>query len=567
MEHLRLLGARLRVLYFGTCLLLFVIVLRLIYLQIYLNDLFFSKAQKNFLRIEHVSAPRGNIIDENGVLLATNRPITYLMWQGTGKKNFDDDQITTLTALATIFNVPFLENAELLTAEKRNQSYTLMRSLTFDQLSKVIEQFPHHPNLKLITHYERYYPHNTIASHILGYLGGIDLEITGKMGLEKLYEESLKGIPGKRLKKINSRGHQLAQEEINRALAGHTLHTTINFSLQKIVEELFPLDFAGTVIIMDPKNGGIQALISRPHFDPNIFLNPLDAQTWAELQINNPFLNRACNACYPPASLFKLITFAAALETRLITPEQTWYCCGYTTFAGRQYHCHCHEGHGALNTREALAKSCNIPPFEIGKRIKIDTLADYAHRFGLGKSTNSPFPEKQGIVPSTRWKRLVKHEAWWAGETLSAAIGQSFTLVTPIQIACMISAIGEGYLVTPRILIDQPIEKRPLEISELTRNFLKKSMQSVIAQGTGQTLNRLHDMVIYAKTGTAQTSSLEKRDHGKQYQEHAWFVAYIHYKNYAPMTLVILIEHARSSSVATALAKKILMRYCKEVSQ
>ena len=221
------------------------------------------------------------------------------------------------------------------------------------------------------------------------------------------------------------------------------------------------------------------------------------------------------------------------------------------------------SGHGLLNIEQSLAHSCNILFYETGKKISIDLLANYAHRFGLGEKTNIMFAEKEGLVPSTAWKRRVKNERWWPGETLSVAIGQSYLLATPVQIARMISSIFTGQLVTPRVLMNEPINKQPLAISLETRKFLQQSMQKVVHQGTGQKVKTIKDIKIYAKTSTAQTSSLEKRDWGTEYMEHGWFVAYFSYKDYKPLTLVILVEHASTSRVPAGIAADFLREYKK----
>ena len=308
------------------------------------------------------------------------------------------------------------------------------------------------------------------------------------------------------------------------------------------------------------------ALLSRPSFDPTVFLEPLDHAQWLLLQEKQPFLNRAFNACYQPGSIFKLVTTSAALEHNFIDPNNSWYCCGYVEFGQRQYGCANHNGHGWLTAEQSLAKSCNTMFFEIGKRISIDLLADYAHRFGLGRKTNMVFAEKEGLIPTSAWKKQVKHEKWWPGETLSAVIGQSYLLVTPIQVARMISAIFSGYLVYPRVLFEEPVIKEPLGIKQETRKFLQQSMLKVVESGgTGQQVGRLKNIKIYAKTSTAQTSSLDKRDLGNAYLEHGWFVAYFSYKDEKPMTLVILMENVGSARVATDVAKQFLFEYRKLV--
>jgi penicillin-binding protein 2 len=327
-----------------------------------------------------------------------------------------------------------------------------------------------------------------------------------------------------------------------------------------------PLDQSGACIILDPKTGAIKALVSRPSFDPSIFLSSISSQNWKDLTINNPFLNRAFNACYPPASIFKLVTASAALEQGLITPETTYNCKGFITFKGRRYYCSRRWGHGLLDIKESLAYSCNIMCYEIAKKISIDTLADYAFRFGLGEKTNIIFPEKEGIVPSNDWKMYTQGQRWWKGETLSAAIGQSFLLTTPLQVACMISALFEGYLVKPHILQTHDIETKPLRISQSTRQFLQECMESVITEGTGRNINRLKSVTVYAKTGTAQTSS--KQNKKEDYSCHAWFVSYFYYNenNPQPLVMVVLIEKVSGSRAATNIAKKFLIDYikCKE---
>ena len=310
---------------------------------------------------------------------------------------------------------------------------------------------------------------------------------------------------------------------------------------------------------MDPENGDLQAVVSRPSFDPSLFLESISNQTWHELQKNNPFINRALNP-YPPGSIFKLVTVSAALESKLLDPERMWHCKGYVIFSNRKYWCHHRWGHGELNTIQAVAQSCNVLFYEIGKRIDIDLLAQYAHKFGLGEPTGTLFPERKGIVPSREWKDETKGEPWWPGETLSVTIGQSFLLSSPLQIARMIASIFTGYLVKPRILQHEPIESVPLTMKQETIDFLQRSMKWVVKRGTGKRVN-VKDIKIYAKTSTAQISDFSKRKLGTEFLEHAWFVAYVQYKEYKPLVLVILIENAGTSKVATLIAKQFLLEY------
>ncbi len=523
-------------------------------------------SQKNFLRIEKIPPPRGNILDTHGTLLATNRPVASIYWQGTNKPTLDEEQLKTIGIIDAIVGTDFLNTtslANIRTSERLGRKIVLAQDLSFEQLSKIAEQISTSENICLTTHFKRHYPHGSLASHLVGYLGHVNYEPEGKMGLEKVLEDSLKGHDGRVMKIINSLGKNLAIKELEQAAAGQDIRTTLDINLQKMAEDLFPEDLAGTIIIMDPSTGALRALVSKPDFDPNIFLNPINTEQWKDLETKKAFLNRAFNACYPPASIFKLVTMSAALEKHIIDPDSMIYCRGYYKFGNHQHWCKNHAGHGHLTVKEALAKSCNILFYHIGKQLNIDTLANYAHRFGLGTKANMLLTNNQGLVPTSSWKITTKGERWWPGETLSAAIGQSFLLATPIQIARMIASIFEGYLVTPRLLESEEIEKSPLEIGKPTREFIKDSMKWAIKIGSAMTLSKLVDFELYGKTGTAQTSSLALQEKTNKYLEHAWFVTYFKYKNQKPLTMVVLIEQTGSSSAATSVARKLLIAYKK----
>ena len=199
--------------------------------------------------------------------------------------------------------------------------------------------------------------------------------------------------------------------------------------------------------------------------------------------------------------------------------------------------------------------------------MKVDQIAHYARLFGLGEKTGIIFHEKEGLVPTSTWKLETKGERWWPGETLSVAIGQSFLAVTPIQIARMISSIFTASLTKPRILIDEPIQQQPLNLKPETLEFLQESMRAVVTKGTGHRVSHVKNIEIYAKTSTAQVSGLQKRNLDTSYLEHGWFVAYFRYKEYKPLTLVILIEHTGSSRVPTITAKNFLIAYKKVMDQ
>jgi penicillin-binding protein 2 len=540
---------------------------RLIHLQVHLSKKLYSRGQKNFLRINKIQPTRGNIVDINGKLLATNKPIHNLYWTGKGKPTLSEKDLDDLYLLERIIGKQITDEETLekiKIANKYNKKFLIAAEITFEQLSKIEEQFDKNSSILIETSFKRFYPYQSFASHTLGFLGRMDINNMGKMGLEKLLEGSLKGKDGAMAVKINSFGTQLSQTIVQNSLAGKNIKINLDIELQEIIENAYPKDSTGCFILMDPCDGSVLALLSKPNFDPNIFLSPISKPEWDELQENNPFLNRAFDATYPPGSIFKLVTMSLALENKIVTQNDTCHCCGYLTFAGRKYYCHNHDGHGLLNAQQVFEQSCDIFFYKIAKKMDIDHLANYANRFGLGQKTNIIFPEKLGIIPTKAWKKKNMGERWYTGESLSASIGQSFITVTPMQAARMASSVYTGYLVNPRILEQEPIIKSPLNISNATLKFLRQSMKGVVTHGTARSINRNKDFEIYAKTATAQTSDLTKRDLGERiYREHKWLIGTFKYKNNKPITFVVLVEHAESPTVTKEAANYLLTEYKK----
>lgn len=545
---------------------IFILACRLFYLQFILTNHLEVLSEKNFARNHDVKPFRGLIVDSQNRPLASNQSINNLIWQGTGQNRLTEEQKKLIKKLEEIIELINKENISV--TEKYSKELIIAKNIPRKTLFKILQLFSGHPNLKISNNIQREYPHGCLASHIIGYLGLADS--SGKMGLERICESLLAGSYGKNKLTINAFGALIDSNQLTPAKEGENIKITININLQQIAEELFPVNISGAMILMDPTNGDLCTVISRPNFDPNLFLEPITNKQWQELTATGPFINRAFNATYPPASLFKLITIAAALEEGIITTDQEWTCYGYTTFAKRRYHCSRHHGHGRVNTKQALAHSCNIPFFNIAQNISIDTLSLYAHKFGLGEPTGIFMDEKSGLIPNNKWKIITKKERWWPGETLSAVIGQSYLLVTPIQMARMVGGIVEGYLVKPRLLTEEPIIKNNLNISLNTRNFLLEAMKTAITIGTGKRLNKIKDITVYAKTGTAQTSSLEKRDQGQRFKEHTWFIGSMQYQNAKPLVIVTIFEHCGDHKEILSFIKKFLMRYrsyCSENKQ
>lgn len=538
------------------------IITRLAYLQISEQKTLAQLSCKNFLVTESLPAQRGSLLDCHGFVLASSRPVYDVYWQGSGKRFLIKEQQIELERVLNALNYALSDEqmGQLLRVERAERRMVLMRDVPFAALCRLYEQCSVTANIVVENRFMRIYPHQSLACHIVGYLNR--LKDTGTAGLEYHFESLLQGARGCQTNIKNSMGRRISQQDYHQSEPGADITLTLDIRLQHLVEQLFAPEHVGSFIIMDPEDGAIKALVSAPSFDPNKFLYPLSQEDWnSSMCFNNALLNRACNAAYPPASIFKLVTLAAGCEEGIVSCDTSIDCKGFVSFCGRKYHCMRRWGHGPCSIKQALARSCNVHCYEIALRLSMDKLADYAHRFGLGYKTGFLLTEQEGIIPTDAWKRQAKGEPWWRGETISASIGQSYLQVTPLQVARMISSICTGYLVTPRLLENEPVSMQPLAIAESTLDFLRESMAEAVKYGTVQALNELKNFTIHAKTGTAQTCSLSVKKHVREQYEHAWFTGWFSYKNSKPLTMIILLEHVGSSRYAREMAQKFFDQY------
>ncbi len=542
----------------------FLIIIRLGYLQITLEEVLLAKSRHNFLRYETIASLRGNILDCSGKLIATNRPVVNIYWKGSGARSLTATHNELLKQLETITQAPLLEPTETITAaERKAQTILLVKDVNFELLSKIAELFSTHSSIVIKTDFIRFYPYDSLASHVLGYLGTHEHTWIGKTGLEKACEDLLQGKAGINQKILNSFGKHLEEKEIEEGLPGQDITLTLNLELQQIAESLFPEGKRGAFVLMNPQDGSILVALSRPDFNPNVFLEKMDLDAWRDMKEKKPFMNRIFNSTYPPGSIFKLITLSTALELGYIDQSTQTHCAGSVIAGERKFRCNNKDGHGTLSVARSIAKSCNVLFYKLAKKMDIDDLARYANSFGLGRITDSGFNESPGLIPTRKWKRAKTGERWYQGDTLSANIGQSYLLVTPIQIARMVGSIETGHLVTPRIVQSAPVKCEPLTIAPSTRNFLQETMMAVVQEGTAHVLNSLTDFTIRAKTSTAQTSALEKRDMGEEYLEHGWAAINFRYKNNPPLTLVIIVENAGGTRMPLMVAKTFMKSYKK----
>jgi len=360
---------------------------------------------------------------------------------------------------------------------------------------------------------------------------------------------------------IDSLGRQRRLLHIKEPVPGKELHLTIDLGLQKYCDEMLDSK-RGSIIAMNPKNGEVLALISKPNFDPSIFIKSgkkTDAiQILSNREGEYPLLNRAISCSYPPGSIFKIVVMSAALETKKISALTSFTCNGVFKLSKSIFRCWKEEGHGNQAVEEALKNSCNVYFYQLGLHTGVESIARYAKKMGFGSSTGIDLPgEVEGLVPSSQWKRSTKKESWYPGDTVNYSIGQGYLLVTPIQVACMMSIVANGgYLIKPYIVegigdikIAEP-KKISVEFSDETIKLLRSSTKKVVndKRGTGMKA-KIKDIVVAGKTGTAQNPK------GKA---HGWFSGYAPFED-PKICVVVFIEYGGKGGVeASIFARKVI---------
>jgi penicillin-binding protein 2 len=406
-------------------------------------------------------------------------------------------------------------------------------------------------------------------------------EVIGKFGIEKGWEEYLHGQSGFQHIEVDSAGRRLRILKKIQAQSGFNLVLTLDQEIQSAAEEAMA-GKEGALVVLDPRDGAVLAMVSHPTFDPNIFARGIRPQEWQELVGNplHPLTNRAIQGQYPPGSTFKVVLAAAALEKGIVTPSTGFFCRGGLRFGGRLFRCWKKGGHGTVDLHQALTESCDVYFYQVGQRLGVDTIADYARRLGLGRPTGIALAhEKGGVIPDTGWKRRVLDAPWYAGETLSVAIGQGYVSVTPLQMAILTAAIANGGTVYRPSLVKRVEtvegeivkEYRPevnliAGIDKEILGRIRLAMQDVVngPSGTGKKAG-LPDIVVAGKTGTAQAVAGRKEKEEtlpRQYRDHAWFIAFAPFV--APeIAVACLIEHAGQGggAVAAPVVQQVLEKY------
>ncbi len=558
-------------------------------LQVGRHHYFVEQAERNRIRNLPVIAPRGRILDREGRLLADNFPaFSVLLMRETGAA----PSPTRIKGIALGLGLDPADLQALVdrTAKlPRFQPIVVKQGATMDDIAFVESHRTEYPELDLIQVQQRLYTKHAIAAAMLGYVGEVSEEdiakagspyrpgdVVGKSGIEKEYNSILMGRDGMRRVVVNSRGQEMGELTTVNAHPGNDLRLTVDLDLQMAAEASLG-DRPGAVVALDPRTGEVLAMVSHPTFDPNDFAHHIEPAEWQQLMTDpfHPLMNKSIQAQLAPGSVFKIFTAAAALETGTIKPDFSIHCPGYVTIYGHTFHdwvFEKHHGHGAVDLRGAIAQSCDVYFYTLGKMLGIDKIAYFAKHLGLGAPTGIDLPgEASGLIPSPEWvERVFKHR-WWPGETISVAIGQGAVSVTPIQLAYGIGGIiMDGTFARPHLTFSNQLSAlgadppenhdREFPLSASTLEALTGGMYAVVNDGGTGASARCPGIEIAGKTGTAQVVSTELQNSAKgkhEFKNNAWFVGYAPF-DHPEIVVAALVMQGEHSTVAAPIARDVI---------
>lgn len=561
------------------CLVLFAVLLgRMVYLQLWRGDYYAKQSDGNRLRQSRILAPRGIIYDSEGKELVNNLPgyAVVLQKQSSYKPE-------TLQRLSNLLQMPVEEiNAKIKASENFYEPIMLKNNLDQQMVTKIEEQRRYMPEVMLSVQPIRNYPYHELAVHALGYVGevssyeieqGLFKNITqgslvGKAGLEKTYDKYLRGEDGAFMEEVDVAGNVVKHYDSVQPVPGKNLKLTLDYQLQKELEEftdkhlaylrnsgIAPGARAAAVIAIDPRNGAVRAMVSRPGYDPNWFVHGISSKNWNSINndTNFPMNNKVITGEYPPGSTFKIVTGSAAFELKKVGLNEPIFDGGFHPMVPTMGNAG-GEVLGWLTFIKALAMSDNVYFYELGYRVGIDNIEKYAHIFGFGERTGIDLEgESKGLVASKKVKREIWDEDWRLGDTFNAAIGQGFNLTTPIQLSVMLSIVANGgtkyqpYLVDSITNSDGSLFEKPkraegkhIDVSQQTIDYIRMGMSATTQEGGTASYFAGLPKPIAGKTGTAENS------HGR---DHGLFVAYGPVDD-PELVVVCIVEQGGFGSIA-----------------
>ena len=557
---------------------------RIYNIQILNSSKYKTLSKKNQIDLEIIFPLRGKIFDRNNILIAKNEKVydVYLIPENT--KSIND----TLNLLSKFISIDFAKRRkiiELTSKVKKFEKIKIFENISWSILEKIETNKYNLEGIFIAEDHLRIYPYKEVFSHLLGYISKPNqkelslpfiskmpnLDI-GKEGLEKSFNPLLVGKAGQREIEVNSTGRVIREISKVDSIQGKELHLSLDSRIQEYAVNLLQSYRAGSINVINIKNGEILCMASTPTYDPNKIIKKPNKEYWDSILSNSlsPLTNRSLQGLYSPGSTFKMIVAIAALKYGVISSKSTHSCSGKIEFGDRLYHCWKTNGHGKMDVTNAITQSCDVFFYEISKKLGIDKIAKVAEDFGLGQIFDISMPnQKKGIIPSKKWKKTTLGESWYAGETLISGIGQGFVLTSPFQLAVMTSIIAsDGKIVEPTILKSKNINFKTNSKYSDEIKIIKKAMFKVVNVNKGTAFkSRLQDVKFSGKTGTSQVRSISlseresdefrKKEQEWKNRDHALFVGYIPYDD-PQYAISVIIEHGGSgASTAAPIAKQV----------
>ena len=569
------------------------IVSRLFFLQVKENKKYLTLSDKNRIREWKLAPVRGEFRDYFGNVIAGN----FEAYQLHVIPEQVEDFRYVIYRLKDLLDLSDSQFKKILKKKRENKPWeTLIVSdnLSWEKFSKINNHLYDLNGVKPVISISRNYPYKDNFTHVIGYVSQAnerDIETTniikknfvpglkvGKIGLEKTFEEKLIGSNDIERYEVNAYGRRISQLEFQKGEKGKTLKLTIDTKVQQLSNKLLK-DQAGSICVMDIYTGSIIAMHSSPSFDPNLFVFGISQDEWQMIRNDpmKPLVNKTLQGNYSPGSTIKPIVALSALENGIINPNFTVRCTGKSEMYGQTYHCWKKKGHGYMNLRNAMKQSCDTYFYEISRKLGVDKLSDTAKKFGLGKKVFGDLfeIEKNGLVPSTQWKKNALGKGWLLGETMITGIGQGYIQTTPIQLCLMTAQIANGgYKIYPKLVMNEASSKKldkyvPLYENSKNIKIIQDAMFSSTNEVMGTSYRSRIDDIKYqfaGKTGTAQVKKITEKDRELDlktfeipYEErdHALYVAFGPYKQ-PRYALSILVEHGgNGSTTAAPMAKEL----------
>ena len=549
-------------------------------IQILKTSYYRDMAERNSIRSIPIIAPRGSIFDRNGRLIVDNYPSFSVLLLRDNPKLME----SLLPQIADGLGITLSDLQEQVDAAKalpNFQPIVIKPEASPGDIAFIESHRPDIPVLDMMMVHRRRYGEGDFMANAIGYVGEVSPDeiaasngrlrpgdIAGKSGLEKQYNDTLMGTDGLRRAIVNSVGKEMGQLGQQDPIPGKPIHLTIDYDLQSVAETAMEGKM-GAVVALDPQTGEVLAMVSRPAFNPNDFAVRIPREEWEQLNDDpdKPLLNRAIQAQLAPGSVFKIFETTAMLESKAIPDDFKVFCPGYATFYGRVFHDAEKGGHGEMDLHNAIVKSCDVYFYNVGQRLGVDRISYYATSLGLGRKTGVDLPgEDSGLVPSEAWKERVYHQKWYAGETISLAIGQGATVVTPMQLAYTIGGIiNGGKFKQPHLLMSsQPTPEIDFPISESTVDFITQAMWGVVNEGGTAAASKLPGIEFCGKTGTAQVISLEGKERASDksgLRNNGWFVGFAPRRNAEIIVAVLVQGGGYGADSAAPVAKEIVKAY------